>query len=104
MAPTLIGFKGLKSCIKNLAGHPHKIIFNTYNYYDGSNFIRLTCSGNQVKDYTTHNFLEFHQDAYHARILNIRRLVSCIFYTLLDVDVFWRVHIQPDVASNSTDG
>ena len=55
---TLPCFQGIKRCVKYLSSNPHKPIFYPYNYYDGSNVTRLTCSGNQVKYYTTHNFLE----------------------------------------------
>ena len=70
----------------------------------GSNLIIITWSGNQVEDYTTYNCLECHQDVDHAIIINRRRSVSGILHTLLGVAVFWKVHIQPDIASNSTDG
>ena len=72
VAPTLTGFQGIKRGIKYLYIHPHKPIFYPYNYYDGSHVIRLIWSGNQVEDYTTHNCLECHKDAYHARIINRR--------------------------------
>ena len=58
VAPTLPGFQELKRCLKYLYMNPHKPIFYPFNYYDGSNVIRLTWSGNQCEDYTTHNFLE----------------------------------------------
>ena len=73
VAPTLPGLQGIKICVQYLDSHPHKPIFYPYNSYDGSNFIRLTLSGNQVEDHKTQNFLECHQDAEHARIINIRR-------------------------------
>ena len=41
-------FQGIKGCIQYLASHPHKPIFYPSNYYDGSNFIRLTWVGDQV--------------------------------------------------------
>ena len=75
VAPTLPGFKGIKRCVQYLASHPHKPIFYPYNSYDGSNVIRITWSGNQVEDHTTQNFLECHQYANHAIILNIIRSV-----------------------------
>ena len=46
VAPTLPGFQGFKRCVRYLASHPHKPIFYSSNYYDGSNIIRLTCSIN----------------------------------------------------------
>ena len=49
VAPTLPGFQCIKRCIKYLASHPHKPIFYPSGSYDGSNVIRLTCSGNQVE-------------------------------------------------------
>ena len=70
VTPNVSGFQGIKLCIQYMASHPHKPIF-----YDGSNFIRLTWILIQVKDYTTQNSLEFHQDEDHARI---------IFFLLLD--------------------
>ena len=57
VAPNIPGFQGIKNCINNLASHPHKPIFYPSNYYDGSNIIRLTWSGNQVEDYTTQDCL-----------------------------------------------
>ena len=44
---TLPGLQGIKRCIQYLASHPHKPIFYPSNYYDGSNFIRITWNGNQ---------------------------------------------------------
>ena len=38
-------------------------------------------------------FLEFHQDADCARIVNRRRSFWCITHTLLGVAVCWKVHI-----------
>ena len=74
VAHNISGFQGIKRCIQYLASHPHKPIFYPYNYYDGSNFIRLTWGGNKFEDYTTHNFLEFCQYTDHDRI--IRRILS----------------------------
>ena len=68
-------------------GHPHKPISYPYNFYDGSNVIRLIWSGNHVEDYTAHHFLEGHQDADHARVLNRRLSVSVIICTLICVAV-----------------
>ena len=102
--PTLTGLQGIKRCVKYLASHPHKSILFPSNYHDGSNVIRITWSGNQVKDHTTQIFLECHQDADHARIINRRRSVSGIIHTLLGVSVCWKIHIQLDIASESTDG
>ena len=103
VAPTLPGFQGIKQCVQYLASHPHKPIFYPYNSYDGSNFIRLTWSGNQVDDHKTQNFLECHQDADHSIILNRRRSVMGIIHTLLGVAVFWKVQIQTVIESDSTD-
>ena len=33
VAPNLPGFQGIKRCVQYLASHPHKTIFNPYNYY-----------------------------------------------------------------------
>ena len=101
---TLTGFQGIKHLIQYMDSHPHKPIFYPYNYFDEYNVIRLTWIGNQVEYYTTHNFLEFHQDAYHARFINRRPSVSDINNSLLVVAGWWKVQIQPDVASESTDG
>ena len=103
VAPTIPGFKGIKLYVHYLASHPHKNIFYTSYYYDCSNVIRLTWSGNQVEDYTIQNFLECYQYAYHAIIINIRRSVSGILHTLLSISVYWKVQIQPDIASGSND-
>ena len=56
VAPTLTGFQVINHCVKCMANRPHKTISYPYNYYDGSNVIILTWSGNQVEDYMTHNF------------------------------------------------
>ena len=50
VAPTLPGLQSIKNFIQYLDIHPHKPIFYASNSYDGLNFIRLTWSGNQVKD------------------------------------------------------
>ena len=104
VAPTLPGFQGIKRCVKYLASHPHKPIFYPSTYYDGSNVIRLTLSGNQVEDHTTQNFLECHQDADHTRVLDIRQSVLGIIHTQLGIAVCWKVQIRTAVASDSTDG
>ena len=57
-----------------------------------------------MEDYTTHIFLEYHQYAFHARIINRRRSVSGILHTLLGVAVCLKLLIQPAVAYASTDG
>ena len=44
VAPTILGFQGLKRCIQYLDSHPRKAIFSTSNYYLVSNVIRLTWS------------------------------------------------------------
>ena len=84
---TLTGFQGIKCCAQYMASNPHKNIFYLSNYYDGSNFIRITWSGNKFEDYTTHSCLEQNQYADSARIINRRRLVSGILHPLLDVTV-----------------
>ena len=61
-------------------------------------------SGNQVENYTTHNFLVCYQDDGHDIILNRKLSVSVIIHTILGVVVFWKVHIQPFIAYESTDG
>ena len=91
VAPTLPRFQGIKLCVQYLDSHPHKPIFYPSDSYDWSNVIRLTWSGNQVEDHITQNCLEYHQDAYHAIILNSRLSVLGIIYTLLGVAVCWKV-------------
>ena len=73
--PNLPVFQGIKRCVQYMASHPHKTIFYPSNTYDGSNFLRLIWSGNQVEEYIAQNKLECHQDADNSRILNIRRSV-----------------------------
>ena len=104
MEPNLPGFQGIKCCVQYLAIHPHKPIFYPSNSYDGSNFIRLTWSGNQVEYHTTHNCLECHQDSDHASIINRRRSVSGIIHALIGIAVCWKVQIRPDIAPESNDG
>ena len=87
MAPTLPGFQEFKRYVQYMDSHPHTPIFNPSNYYDGSNVIRLTWIGHQFEDHTTHNVLECHQGTNNARILNRRRSVSGIIYTLPGVAV-----------------
>ena len=103
VAPTLPGFQCIKCYIKYLSSKPHKPIFYPYNFYDGSNFIILTWSRNQVEDYITHNFLECHQYVEHPRILNRRRSVSDTIHNLLGVYVYWKVKIKPYIACDSND-
>ena len=103
MTPTLPGFQGIKRCVQYLASHPHKPIFYPSNSYDGSNFIRLTWSGNQVEYHITQHFLECYQDADHAITLNRRRSVSGIIHTLPGVAFCCKVQIQPAIASDSAD-
>ena len=91
VAPTLPIFQGIKLCVKYLASNPHKPMFYPSNYYYESNFIRLTWSGNQVGDHTTHNCLECHQGADHTRIINRILSVSGIIHTLIGVSVCWKV-------------
>ena len=99
VAPTLPGFQVIKRCVQYLASHPHKPIFYLSNYYDGSNVIRFTWSGSQVEDHTAHIFLGCHQDADHARTINIRRSVlwyykySAWSFCLLEVTGFTRYSI-----------
>ena len=104
VAPALPVFQGIKRCVQYLASRLYKPIFYPSNSYDGSNFIRLTWSGNQVEDHTTKNCLECHQYADHARILNRRRSAFGIIHTLLGVAVCCKVQIHPAIASDSTDG
>ena len=49
VGPNITGFQGIKRCVQYLASNQHKLIFYSYNYYYGSNVIRLTYSGNQVE-------------------------------------------------------
>ena len=102
VAHILPGFQCIKRCVEYLASHPHKPIFYPSNKYDGSDVIRLTWRGDKFEEYTTQIFFKFHQDADHARILNRRWSVSGIIHTLTGVSVFWKVHIQPAIASDST--
>ena len=103
MAPNLPGFQGIKRCMQYLAINHHKPIYYPLNYYYVSNVIRLTWSGTQVEYYTTQNCLERNKGTDHAIIINIRRSVLGIIHTLLGVKLFWKIQIQPDVSSNSTD-
>ena len=57
VAPILTGFQGIKCCVRYMSSHPHKLIFNYSDYYDGSNFIRLTWSENQFEYHKTQNCL-----------------------------------------------
>ena len=67
---TINGFQGIKRCIKYIAIHQHKPIFYPSDSYNGLNVIILTCSGNTVEYYTTHDCLECQQYADHDRSLN----------------------------------
>ena len=103
LAPTLTGFQGLKCCAQYLASHPRKIIFHSYNSYDGSNIIILTWRGNKVEEYTTKNSLECHKCVDWSILINRRRSVSGIIHTLIDDAVCLKVQVQQDIASESTD-
>ena len=85
-----------------MSNQPYKPIFYPSNYYYGSNVIIIAWSGNQVEDYTTHSFIELHQDADHAIILN-RMSVSYIIHAIIAAVLLWKVHIQKYLSSNSTD-
>ena len=61
VATTLPAFQGIKRCVQYMASHPHKTIFYPSNSYDGSNFISITWSVNQVEYHTTHNCLGCNQ-------------------------------------------
>ena len=103
VAPTLTGFQVIKKCVQYMSSHPHKPIFYPSNYYDGSNVISLTWSGNQVEDHTTQNYLECHQYEDHDRIINKRRSVSVITNNLFGVSFYLKVNIQPAIESEYTD-
>ena len=53
--------------------------------------------------YTTQNFLACHQYADHVQIISRWWYVYGIINTLLDIYFFWRIKIQPDVDSDSTE-
>ena len=102
VATTLYYFQGLKCYIQDLASYSHKTIFHPSSYYDISNVIRLTWSGNKTEDHTTHNYLECHKYADHAVIINRRRSVSGIIHALFGVAEWWKLQIQLYVASDYT--
>ena len=102
MSTTIPCFKYPKRCIQYLINHPHKPILYPSNSYHGSNFIILTCSGDQVEDYITQNCLGRHQYSDHALILNRRIHVSGIIHTILGVSLLWTFQIKSAVASAST--
>ena len=52
VAPTLPGLQGIKRCVQYMASQSNKLIFYPSNYYDGSNIISITWSGNQVEYHT----------------------------------------------------
>ena len=81
LTPTLPSYQLIKGCIQYMASHPHNTIFYPSNSYDGSNFIRLTLIVNQVEYHKTQNYLEFHQDADHARIIN-KNGQFCVLYII----------------------
>ena len=56
VAPTLPVFQVIKLCVQYLGICLHKPICYPSNYYDGSNVIRLTWSGNQIEYHTTQFF------------------------------------------------
>ena len=49
-------------------------------------------------------FLQCHQYADHAIILNRRRSVLYILHNLLSFSVLWKLQIQPDIYYDSNDG
>ena len=57
MSSTLPVFQGLKLCIQYMASPPPRPIFYPYISYNVLDFIRLTWSGTEVEEYTTHNCL-----------------------------------------------
>ena len=104
MAHFITGFKGIKKCIQYIAIHPKKPIFYPSDSYDGSNTIRCTWSGTQVEELTTHNCLEYHQDADHARIINMIGSVSGIIHNILGLTVYRILQIELDVSYGTTYG
>ena len=103
MVPALPGFQFIKRCIQYLDCRPHNHIFCLFNSYDGSNVIRLAWSGNQAEYYTVHTFIETFKDADHARIITRIWSVLGINKNILGFALFWKIHIQPAVSSDSTD-
>ena len=87
-------FFKVSSAMLNIWLVTHKRHLYPYNYYVDSNVIRLTRSANKVEYYTIQNCLEFHQYADHNRIINIWRLVSDIFHTMVGVSISWKEHIH----------
>ena len=87
VAPNIPGFHGIKSSVQYLYSHPHKPIFYSSNYYDGSKKFKLILSEKQVEYHTTQNVLECDQCVDHDIVLNRRRSVLGIIYTLLGVPV-----------------
>ena len=87
VSPNLPGFQGIKLCVQYLASHPHQPIFYPYNFM--LNQMSSGLHGVEIKLKTTKPqfVLEFHQDAYHAIILNRRWSVMVIIHTLLGVAV-----------------
>ena len=57
-----------------------------------------------MEDYTTNNFMYCHQDADHDIIHNKRRFISVNIHNPLDFAVFFKVHSQLSVSSDSNDG
>ena len=49
VAPNLPVFQGIKRCVQYFDIQQRKPIFYRFNYYDGSNVIRLTWSGNKLE-------------------------------------------------------
>ena len=98
---TLPDFQGIKLCVQYLVSHPHKPIFYIFNYYYGSNIIRLTWNRNQVEDHKTQNCLEWYQNADNEIIINRTRSVPGIIHILLGVSVCCKLQILPDIASDS---
>ena len=73
--PLLLDFRVSKDVFNIWLG-TLTIAFYPSNYHDGSNGTILTWNGNQIEDYKTHNCLECHQYADHAKIINRKRSVS----------------------------
>ena len=91
MIPTIPSFQGIKRSIQYIDSHPHKPIFYPSGSYDGSNGIKITWSGNQVKYNTTQNLLECHQESARARTLDRRLSVSVIIHILFGFAVFYEL-------------
>ena len=94
VAHNLTAFQGINRCIQYLSTHPHFFTFIIHtNDQIQSDLYEVDIRLKTTQPKIVWNFI----NSDHSSIMNRRRLVSSNIHTILSVDVFWKVQIQPAV-------